>query len=142
MERQNLKVRRRLAAAVGGWNNLPEVNFDLWRLGTLDFQLLLGLRGFQVVPGRCATGGAPGGDLHDPHLEEHGRRLLGAEHAAGPDAEPQGVRGGPGESGLLQEPAEEDLGEGEASEREGGGGRCGTSGGHLQWPEERALTCG
>ncbi|CAE7478397.1 CML34 [Symbiodinium natans] len=30
VDRQNLKVRRRLAATVGGWANLPDTAFDLW----------------------------------------------------------------------------------------------------------------
>jgi len=30
VDRQNLKVRRRLAASVGGWSHLPDTAFDLW----------------------------------------------------------------------------------------------------------------
>lgn len=30
VDRQNLKARRRLAASVGGWTNLPDTTFDFW----------------------------------------------------------------------------------------------------------------
>ena len=73
------------------------------------------------MPGRCALGSAKGGDVHDPHLEEHERGLLAAEYAAGQHAEPQGVRGRPGARGLLPEPTEEDDGEGEAGDEPQGG---------------------